>query len=89
MGNSVSARVLVPTPVTMRTAPTFSLSDPTKLSSLAVLSNGASLTVTAVEAVDLMSNGIGIRLTVSGATTAQSCVLRTLDNVKLYFSADL
>lgn len=82
--NATNIRVLIPTPVQMRTDPSASFSG-----TLTVRGNGASLSVSAIAAAYVQKNGVALSVTTTGATTYQSYSLVPTTSGYIDLSADL
>lgn len=82
--NATNIRVLIPTPVQMRTDPSVSFSG-----TLTARGNGASLSVSELPAAYVQKNGVALSATTTGATTYQSYSLVPTTSGYIDFSADL
>ena len=80
--STTQMRILFPTPVEMRTTPTFA-----SLGSLGLASGGTSFIASAASVLGISSNGVHAEFTVSGATTHQTSVYR--DSSGVTFNAEL
>lgn len=82
--NATNIRVLIPTPVQMRTDPSVSFTG-----TLTARGNGASLSVSALAAAYVQKNGVALSATTTGATTYQSYSLVPTTSGYIDLSADL
>lgn len=82
--NASSLRLLIPTPTTMRKAPTVSFTG-----SLVASGNGSSLTVSALPNAYLADNGVALEATATGATQYQTYSLVPTSSGHIDLSADL
>lgn len=82
--NASSLRLLIPTPTTMRKAPTLSFTG-----SLVARGNGSSLTVSSLSNSYLADNGVALDATTTGATQYQTYSLVPSSAGRIDLSADL
>lgn len=73
--NTTSIRILIPTPATMRAAPTLSYLSGS-ISGLTILCDGKQLIPESVNTVNVLPYGVALMFTVSNATSSAPCVLR-------------
>ena len=74
--NASSVRILIPTPITMRTSPAISYLSG-DINGITIVSNGKNIVPNSITRIIVMNYGVAIEFAVSGADNSMPCVMRT------------